>query len=76
MEDCWIGRAVEDATPAEFRKRPSKVQLSPASDERKQRAREFMRRLSRESERLIRQREKRVQCEATAAPAEANGPAL
>jgi hypothetical protein len=37
MEDCWISRAIEDSTPPEFRKGPTKAQLSPAFDERKQR---------------------------------------
>jgi len=74
MEDRWIVNAIEDSTPAEFRKGPTKAQLSAAAAQRKQRAREFNDRLKRDSEYLLRQaREARVQPEATTAPAKADG---
>ena len=74
MEVRWIVNAIEDSTPAEFRKRPTKAELSAAAAERKQRAREFTQTLMRESEYAPRQvREARVQPEATAAPVKADG---
>jgi hypothetical protein len=73
MENRWLVNAIEDSTPAEFRKAPTKAQQSAAAAQNKQRAREGNQRLKREREHLLSKvREARVQSEATAAPAKAD----
>ena len=77
MEDCWISRAIEDATPAEFRKGPTKAQRAAAAAHNKRQVRELMRRDKRDREYLLRKfEEKRVQAEAAAASAKADRAAV
>jgi hypothetical protein len=73
MEDCWISRAIEDSTPAEFRKGPTKAQRAAAAAHIKRQVRELMRRDKRDRERLLRKfEEERVQAEEAAASAKAD----
>ena len=77
MEDCWISRAIEDSTPAEFRKGPTKAQRAAAAAHNKRQVRELMRRDKRDRESFLRKlEEERVQAEAAAATAKADREAL
>jgi hypothetical protein len=73
MEDCWISRAIEDSTPDELRKGPTKAQRAAAAAHNKRQVRELMQRDKREKEDLLRKlRETQAQIKATAAPAKAD----
>jgi hypothetical protein len=73
MEDCWISRAIEDSTPAEFRKGPTKAQRAAAAAHNKRQVRELMQRDKREKEELLRKvRETGARLEAAAAAAKAD----
>lgn len=54
MEDCWISRAIEDSTPAEFRKGPTKAQRAASAAHNRRQVRELMQRDKRDSEYLLR----------------------
>jgi hypothetical protein len=72
MEDCWISRAIEDSTPAEFRKGPTKAQRAAAAHNKRQ-VRELMQRDKRDREELLRKvRETGARLEAAAAAAKAD----
>jgi hypothetical protein len=73
MEDRWISRAIEDSTPDEFRKGPTKAQRSAILAQGKEQLREFNRRFKREREDLLRKvREAQAQAKAAAASAKAD----
>jgi len=73
MEDRWIANAIEDSTPAELRKGPTKAQRAAAAAQNKRQVRELQQRLKREKEDLLRKvRETRARLEAAAASAKAD----
>jgi len=73
MEDRWIANAIEDSTPAELRKGPTKAQRAAAAAQNKRQVRELMQRFKREKEDLLRKvRETRARLEAAAASAKAD----
>jgi len=73
MEDRWIANAIEDSTPDELRKGPTKAQRSAAAAHNKRQMRELMQGFKREREDLLRKlRETQAQIKATAAPAKAD----
>jgi hypothetical protein len=70
MEDCWISRAIEDSTPAEFRKGPTKAQRAAAAAHNKRQVRELMRRDKRDRDVLLRKlKEERAKWKAATAAA-------
>jgi hypothetical protein len=74
MEDRWLVKAIEDSTPAEFGKGPTKAQRSAILAQGKQMLREFKRERDEGKRSLLAKvREARAQAKATAASGKADG---